>query len=196
VQTISYKCGVQRVPFDGEYLRTVTIIEGDANITATEGVVDITGCATTVCACAVVGRRLEPPFLWARSRHVSTTHVVGLSPCLPCVFPSSSRVVALLRKERMEGTTAAHRSQAWVPAPHSVCAYCWRTQTTGEPWCTLLPCVTQVVPDDAQDWRCRSVLTPRRDFQAIMFEDSPMVVGGYMGLNSFSNEVRARGASS
>jgi hypothetical protein len=51
----------------------------------------------------------------------------------------------------------------------------------------------QVIPEDDTDWRCRQTIEPRRDFEAVMFEDTPMLVGGYLGLSQYSSEVRTRG---
>jgi hypothetical protein len=52
-----------------------------------------------------------------------------------------------------------------------------------------------VVPEGEQDWLCRQVISPRRNFQAFMFEDTPMLVGGYAGLNTYRDDVWIRGAS-
>ena len=49
------------------------------------------------------------------------------------------------------------------------------------------------VPYANQDWFCKQGFTARRDFQAVMFETTPMIVGGYLGLNQQYADVWIRG---
>ncbi len=48
-QTLTYKCGNQYVPYDGEYVRNLVILDGGiANATSGIAVEDVTGCDVEV----------------------------------------------------------------------------------------------------------------------------------------------------
>lgn len=43
---------------------------------------------------------------------------------------------------------------------------------------------------------CKQVISPRSGFQAVMFEDWPLVIGGMEGFNNYASDVWYRGMPS